>query len=371
MHEIAYSPHLMHITLRPHWEIGQTPGPQVDTTGLIVLLAAVHETGSLAQAARSVGQSYRHCWGQVKQAETLFGGTLIVSGRGRGSSLTELAHKLIWADRRIAARLSPLLQSLAAELEHELDRGRAPARPVLRIDASHGFAVARLLEQLQAAQLPVELRYRNSLESVAALARGDCDLAGLHVPIGEFEGRALRRYLRWLRADTHSLVHLAVRHQGLFVARDNPKGIRGLADLRRADVRFVNRPEGSGTRVLTELLLERAGIPTAAVHGYDDTELTHAAVAAYIASGMADAGIGVQTAAQRFGLQFIPLLRERYFFALPTASLGQPHVKPVLELLRSPLCRAAIASLAGYHVGETGRVQRLDEAFDPGSLKER
>ncbi|TXH59306.1 MAG: LysR family transcriptional regulator, partial [Burkholderiaceae bacterium] len=93
------------------------------------------------------------------------------------------------------------------------------------------------------------------------------------------------------------------------------------------------------------------------------TELTHAAVAAYIASGMADVGIGVQTAAQRFGLDFIPLLRERYFFALRIASREQPHVRAVLDMLASPESRAAIASLAGYHAAETGKVQRLDEAF--------
>lgn len=354
----------MDITLRPQWDVGPPGGPRIDTAALLALLSGVQDTGSLAEAARSVGQSYRHAWGLVKNAEALFGAPLIESGRGRGSALTELAHKLIWADRRIAARLSPLLESLASELERDLERSLEPSRAAVRIDASHGFAVARLMERMHAADLAVELRYRNSLESVASLARGDCDLAGLHVPIGEFEGHTLRRYLRWLRPDTHCLVHVAVRTQGLFVARDNPKHIRSLADLRRPDLRFVNRPEGSGTRVLTELLLERECIAEGEVRGFDDTELTHAAVAAYIASGMADVGIGVQTAAQRFGLHFIPLLRERYFFALRLAALSQPHVKAVLEMLGSPESRAAISSLAGYHAAETGKVQRLDEAFD-------
>ena len=353
----------MDIQLRPQWDVGPPGGPRMDTTALLALLAGVQEIGSLAEAARAAGQSYRHAWGLIKHAEALFGAPLVASGRGRGSVLTELAHKLIWADRRIAARLSPLLESLASELERDLERSLEPSRGAVRIDASHGFAVARLMELMHAAALPVELRYRNSLESVASLARGDCDLAGLHVPIGEFEGRALRRYLRWLRPETHCLVHVAVRTQGLFVARDNPHQVRGLADLRRPELRFVNRPEGSGTRVLTDLLLEREGITEQEVQGFDDTELTHAAVAAYIASGMADVGIGVQTAAQRFGLHFIPLLRERYFFALRIAGREQPHVRAVLDKLASPEVRAAIASLAGYHAAETGKVQRLDEAF--------
>src|SRR4029079_15433534 len=102
----------------------------------------------------------------------------------------------------------------------------------------------------------------------------------------------------------HRRVDVAVRTQVLFVAPGTPKRVRGLADLRRGDLRFVNRPEGSGTRMLTELLLAREGIEPAQVSGYDSAEFTHAAVAAYIASGMADVGLGVQTAARRFGLHF-------------------------------------------------------------------
>jgi molybdate-binding protein len=296
----------------------------------------------------------------------LFGYPLVDAGRGRGSTLTPLAEKLIWADRRIAARLSPMLSSLASELEHELERALpqvASAPVTLRLHASHGFAVAALVEQLETAQLSVELRYRNSIESVAALARGECDLAGFHVPIGEFAVPAARRYRQWLRAGDHSLIHLAVRSQGLFVAPGNPLKIRSLTDLRRPDVRFVNRPEGSGTRMLTELMLAKQGISPSEINGYASTEFTHAAVAAYIASGMADVGVGVQTAAQRFGLQFMPLLRERYYLAVPTAVLQQPMMKKALALMQSPRYRSSVSSLVGYEAGETGRVLRVDEGL--------
>ena len=358
---------MMRIQITPHWGVAQDTDDPVDTTSLLTLLAAIQESGAIAQAARSVGLSYRHAWGQVKRAEELFGHPLVDAGRGRGSTLTPLAEKLIWADRRISARLSPLLSSLASELEHELDRA-LPVRPSpatsLRLHASHGYAVAALVEKLEAASLSVELRYRNSFESVSALARGECDLAGFHVPIGEFEQAAAQRYMKWLRPQTHSLVHLAVRTQGLFVARGNPKRIRSLADLKRDDVRFVNRPEGSGTRMLTELLIAKAGIAPGEVGGYDSAEFTHAAVAAYIASGMADVGVGVQTAAHRFGLQFIPLVRERYFFALNKAALGEPAMRTALSLMQSPAYRSSVASLVGYEAGETGKLLSVAEAFD-------
>jgi molybdate transport repressor ModE-like protein len=358
------------LQIHPRWQLGsgseddaENGSAAVDATALISLLAAIQETGGIAQAARTLGLSYRHAWGRIRQAEALFGLPLIEAGRGRGSALSPLAEKLIWAQRRVTARLTPLMDSLASELAHEIDRTLPQPPQAVRLNASHGFAVATLLDQMQAAGLPVELRYRSSLESVAALAHGECDLAGFHVPIGEFQAAAAEHYRRWLRPDRHSLVHLAVRTQGIFVAPGNPKRIRSLQDLKRADVRFVNRPEGSGTRMLTELMLQKQGIAHDELHGWGDTELTHAAIAAYIASGMADAGIGVQTAALRFGLHFIPLVRERYFFALPSAELNRPPVKPVLALLNTPSCRAAIAALVGYDAAETGRVLSLGDAF--------
>lgn len=359
-------PDPLRVSLQPHWRVARADGEPLDATALLDLLATVQATGSIAQAGREAGLSYRHAWGLLRQAEALFGEPLLLRGRGRGSALTALGDKLVWADARVAARLQPLLESLASELEGELGRvqRRAPAvAPMARLHASHGFAVAALREQLAARQLPVELRYRPSLEAVAALAHGECDLAGFHVPLGEFEAAAAQRYLAWLRPEQHQLVHLAVRTQGLFVAPGNPLGLRGLADLARPGLRFVNRPEGSGTRVLIELLLQRQGIAPRALLGYDNTEFTHAAVAAYVASGMADVGIGVQTAAHRFGLHFIPLLRERYFFAVPADALQRPELRPVLTVLRSPAFRARVAALKGYEAAQTGRVLTLGEAF--------
>jgi molybdate transport repressor ModE-like protein len=353
----------LQVDLQPRWRIGREGGDTLDATTLLDLLATVQATGSIAQAGRELGLSYRHAWGLLRQAEALLGAPLLARGRGLGSALTELGERLAWADARIGARLQPLLESLAAELEGELGRVQRRARSVPRLHASHGFAVAALREQLAARQVPVEVRYRNSGEAVSALAHGECELAGFHVPLGAFEAEAARRYLAWLRHDQHRLVQLAVRTQGLFVAPGNPLGLRGVSDLARPGVRFVNRPEGSGTRMLTELLLQREGIDARAVAGYDNTELTHAAVAAFVASGMADVGIGVQTAAQRFGLHFVPLLKERYFFAVPSNALHRADLSPVLAVLRSAALRSRVAALPGYEAAQTGQVLTLAEAF--------
>jgi molybdate transport repressor ModE-like protein len=354
---------MLKIRLLPQWQIAQDEGTAMGANALLDLLAAVQASGSIAQAGRELGLSYRHAWGLVRQAEQVLGQPLLERGRGQGSMLTELGRKFIWADARIGARLQPLLESLASELEGELGRTQRTPRPVPRLHASHGFAVAALREQLAERKVAVELRYRNSLEAVAALAHGDCDLAGFHVPLGPFQAAASQRYLPWLRSDTHRLVHLAVRTQGLFAAPGNPLKLRGLADLVRPGMRFVNRPEGSGTRVLTELLLQQQGLSSRRIAGYDNTEFTHAAVAAFVASGMADAGIGVQTAAHRFGLHFTPLLKERYFFAVPAEALKRKEFKPILAELQSPSFRARVAALKGYEAARTGDILTVEEAF--------
>jgi molybdate transport repressor ModE-like protein len=351
------------VTINPHWEISRDAEPSLDTAALLGLLRAIEQTGSIAQATKAVGLSYRYAWGLLREAERIFGNSLMSTDRGRGTRLTMLAEKMIWADRRIAARLSPTLESLASELENELSKTVAGASRTIRLDASHGFAVAAFLNHINASKLPIELRYRNSTDAIAALSRRECDLAGFHVPLGEFEQAAAARYGQWLDPKTHCLIHLAVRTQGLFVAPGNPLGIRGLADLRRTDVRFVNRQAGSGTRMLLELMLAGASLSVNDINGFENAEFTHSAVAAYIASGMADAGVGVQTAAERFGLEFIPLLRERYFFALPIAAMDEALMRQVLAILQSASFRDVVNGLPGYDAGDTGTVLSLDEAF--------
>ena len=354
---------MLRVRVRPHWEISFNAEAALDMSALLGLLLAVQDSGSIAQAAKTVKLSYRYAWGMLRDAEGRFGGALLDTGRGRGTLLTPLAQKLVWADRRISARLSPTLDSLASELEAELGKMAAQRLPVLRMDASHGFAVAALMERLNGIGLPVELRYRNSTDAVAALARGDCDLAGFHVPLGAFQADAVAWYAQWLDPQQHCLIHLAVRDQGLFVAPDNPLGIQGLADLARPDVRFVNRQSGSGTRMLVELMLADAGVASGAINGFNSAEFTHSAVAAYIASDMADAGVGVRTAAQRFKLGFIPLLRERYFFALRRDALDDPLLRQLVDMLQAPAYHATVNQLTGYDAADTGTVWSLEQAF--------
>ncbi len=353
---------MFRVSIKPQWQLDRGEGAAV-LPRLVELLVHVDEAGTLREACRRMGLSYRYAWGLLRDGERAFGVPVVVSRRGRGAVLSPLGEKLVWAERRIAARLTPVFDSLASELESEIERALTHAQGILRLHASHGFAVEALRRRFHDQQIPLDLKYCTSVEAVSALARGGCDMAGFHVPVGDYEKPALAHYLRDLRARDTRLVLLATRRLGLMAARGNPKSVRGWQDLLREDIRFVNRQPGAGTRLLIDLMLQHEKIDPRRVHGYDTHEFTHAAVAAYIASGMADAGFGVETPAHRFGLDFLPLISERYFFACHAEALDGPTMQPVLEELRSAEFRAVINALPGYDAMASGQVLTVREAF--------
>lgn len=353
---------MFRIAVRPEWSLKRQGAPDFPLPSVLKLVAAVHETGSLAQAAKRLDMSYRHAWGLIREAELAFGSPLIYLERGRGGRLSRLGEVLLWADRRIAARLTPSLDSLSSELSAEMQRAMSHATP-LRIQASHGFAVQALKERLSELNVDCDLRFTSSIEAVNAITHHECDFAGFHVPIGEFQDAGLTPYWRALNHHPIRLVELATRTQGLMVAVGNPLNIQRFQDIPKRAARFVNRQASSGTRYLIDLLLKNAKLSPDEIRGYDTWEYTHAAVAAYIASDMADVGFGVQTAAIRFGLEFIPVLKERYFFACQIEKDGHPEAHQVLTLLKNPGLRQAIAELPGYDSSQCGAVMTLHDAF--------
>ena len=352
---------MFEVSIEPRWTIRRTDG-QALSERTIALLLAVAEHGSLLKACAAIGVSYRHAWSLIREAEALLGLPLLLMERGKGSRLSPLAEKLAWADRRIAARLSPTLDSLASELEAELERVGQRSTELLRIRASHGFAIEAMHHALNRLGVPSALHYCSSGDAVAALAQGNCDVAGFHIPTGDLEAAALELYRPWFRPGQR-LITLARRRVGLMVAAGDPHKIYDVADLARPELRFINRQPGSGTRFQLEQLLLRAGIRPDQVHGWEQCELTHAAVAAYVASGMADVGFGVETPARRFGLDFLPLHSERYFLLCDQASLNSGPLQVLLQLLAGPAFAAAIDHLPGYQADQPGTILTLEQAF--------
>jgi molybdate-binding protein len=156
-------------------------------------------------------------------------------------------------------------------------------------------------------------------------------------------------------------VWVATRVQGLIVGKDNPKSIGSVSDLARPGVRFVNRQSDSGTRMLLDELLAEAKIDLTRIEGYENEEHTHAAVAAHVASGLADAGLGVRPAAVQFGLSFLPIATERYFLAIHKDLLERREGKLLIGLLRGDAFHDAIAALHGAGTHRTGEVSPVEK----------
>jgi len=247
-------------------------------------------------------------------------------------------------------------QGLAAGERVTVRLYRSPkeiARTILAI-GSHDVALdlmARFIVGRRLASANV-----GSLGGLAALGRGEAHLAGSHLldpATGEYNVKYLREYLPSVPV---VLVGFVGREQGLMVRAGNPKGLAGFRDLARPEVRFVNRQRGAGTRVLLDYELMRAGVAVESVTGYEQEEYTHLAVAAAVASGRADCGLGIPAAARALGLDFVPLAQERYDLVIPRAHYESVLLAPLRDVMQNSGFRYAVASLPGYDTSPMGNI---------------
>lgn len=193
-----------------------------------------------------------------------------------------------------------------------------------------------------------------SLGGIVALGRGETHLAGMHLldeATGEYNLPDLRRQLGGQAVRVITFAH---REQGLVVAAGNPLNVQGLDDLRR--LRYVNRQRGAGTRVLLDYMLKQRGLTSDEIAGYGHEEYTHMAVAGAVASGVADCGMAVRSAAIALGLDFISIGWERYDLVIPAAQFDHPIVQQVLDVVGDDGFKQRLAAQPGYAVDETGQL---------------
>lgn len=318
---------------------------------LFDLLSAVRQGGSIQHAAKALDASYRHVWGQLKRWEDALGEPLVSWSQGQPARLTPFAERLLWAEAQARARLTPHIEALRAELEHVLAEALDGSQQVLPIRASHDLALPLLRELARARQrLHFDLRFSGSLDALRALAEGRCIVAGFHVPPLHGGPHLFARHLKpLLKPGRHKLIAAWRRQQGLIVAPGNPLELATLADALAPGLRFVSRQPGSGTRLLTEHLLAEQGLDARRLSGLDHAvEHSHLAVATAVASGRADAGLGVAEAAARLQLGWVPLVDEDYFLVCLQDSLDHPAVAALRQCLASPAWAAELGGLAGY-----------------------
>jgi putative molybdopterin biosynthesis protein len=195
-----------------------------------------------------------------------------------------------------------------------------------------------------------------SLGGLVALRDGLCHIAGSHLLDPATGAYTLPFVDSLLGAGPDiAVVRLVHRDQGLIVPPGNPRGLTGIEDLAKPGLRYVNRQRGAGTRALLDHELAQHDIDPARVSGYTREEHTHLAVAAAVAVGRADTGMGIQAAARAFNLDFVPIAREPYDLVLRANMMEDDLLAPLWALLERPDFQAGVEALGGYSCGETGR----------------
>ena len=333
---------------------------------LIEMLQAVASQGSISAAARALGLSYRHVWGELKRWENELGNELLLWDKGKSARLSSFGEKLMWAERQAQARLAPQIEALRADLETAFAVAFDAQAQVLTLYASHDDGLALLREQALAIgqdigeRLHLDIRFCGSVDAIRALNEGRCTLAGFHTIQTPAPGSLTERtYKPLLQPGKHKIIGFATRMQGLMLAQGNPLGISQLVDLQQASVRYVNRELGTGTRVVLDQLLQQTGIASDAIKGYHRTEPSHSAVAQAIASGSADAGLGIAAAAAAHGLYFLPLVQESYHLVCLKSALEEAALKSLRQLLQSSAWASALAQLSGYTPELSGQIRAL------------
>jgi len=332
------------------FEAGEQRGGDVSNP-LFELLAAVFEHGSIRHAAQSLGRSYRHVWGALKEWERTLGEPLIVWSQGQRARPTEFAERLLWAERRARARMQPHIEALRSDLARVLADARDEQQLLLSVRASHDIALPVLQQHAAgSAALHLDIRFQGSVDCLRALNDRQCLVAGFHVPALRGAAPVFAKALKpLLKPGVHKLIGCSRRTQGLMVRREHAALVRTFPDIARQPLRFANRQGGSGTRMLVDHLMLEHAIGPHEITGFDDhVEDTHVAVAASVASGLADVGLGIEAAALEFGLHFVPLVEEDYFLACLKPDLEHPAVLRLRELLAGAAWSEVLSHVPGY-----------------------
>jgi molybdate transport repressor ModE-like protein len=356
---------VLKVKLEPNLRVGRATLYPVPPA-LQNLLQCILRHGSLVEAARQAGISYRKANRLLDEWEAITGAKLAQPTQRKGTGLTELGARVAGIPGWLQPRLESAFAQIEGELEHYLGScANAAQRQRVIMRASNDVGLAKLKERLDR-HLTINLAFTGSLTCLDALAASECDIAGFHVPDPpSLLGSLLNEFSARLNTREHFVVCLYSRFQGLMYARKRGPRVSGLRDVARLGLRFANREPGSGTRLLLDALLEHAGIDTGAINGYANVKLTHMATARAVRNGTADIALGIEAAARAHDLAFLPLVTEHYYLACRRRSPARIAIDTIVANARSPAFARAIARIGGYDLGTCGSERNLGEILKP------
>lgn len=228
----------------------------------------------------------------------------------------------------------------------------------IQIAGSHDFLIEHLIKYVtkQADFLSIQPTYIGSLEGLMMLYRGNCDVAAVHLldpSSGEYNLPFIKLFFVH---EPLTVIRLASREQGLIVAKGNPKDIKDFHDLTRRDITFVNRQKGSGTRFLLDSELKNKSIDPSSIKGYENEEWNHLSTASYVSRGIADAALGIRSAADQLNLDFIPIKDEKFDLVLRWTKKNEAALQHLLDIIQLTTFQESVSNLEGYNTDEFGKI---------------
>ena len=343
-------------TIRLSYELDTDADKSTQTefeNSLIRMLDAVDSQQSLQKAARYLGVSYRHFWGELLDWEARLGQCLVIREQGKPAKLSPLGKKLLWAERSVLARNALEIERIRTELAAAFAEITNPEATVIRMSGCFDPLLAKLPAFAFPFGFITDLRFSSSLEGLSDFLKGSCDIAVFAVPKDAERGSiAAEVFAPYLDPETTDVCRFAVRTQGLAVARGNPKNLRKLGDVVKRRLRYAGRSPESGTRVLQQTLLKAGGMKPHLLDSPALVESSAQAVAVAVASGRADAGLCLEHAARSFGADFLPMAEEECF--LVWKKRAPLTVLDFVRLLLRPEWRDGAADFAGINAKRCG-----------------
>ncbi len=276
------------------------------------------------------------------------------AGKGAGAVMS-----LVRADGILTLPAGSEGVGAGEEVQIELLRPLTDVQSTLVVIGSHDNIIDVLANLLHKGRKAIRISsaHVGSMGGIMAIRRGEAHLAGSHLldeESGEYNISFIKRFL----ADTElQLINLCYRQQGLIVAQGNPLKIRGFEDVAKNNLSFINRQNGAGTRLLTDKTLKDMGLNPSDINGYEHEEYTHMSVAAAIANGSVDCGMGILAAANALNLDFVPVAEERYDLIIPKQFMDDKKIQALLELIRnSDEFKTLVNSLGGYSLRDSGNI---------------
>ena len=283
-------------------------------------------------------------------------GKLIASPLNRGSGVVSSFMK---ADGILEIPQNTEGYEAGEEVNIRLLRKEEELTNTLVAIGSHDPLLDEIMDMLHIADpsMYMSSSHTGSMGGIMAVKRGETHIAGTHL-LDEADGSYNFSYIKkFFPNGGVRLVECVERTQGLMLKKGNPLNIHSVSDLKNNGVRYVNRQKGSGTRILIDYLCKKENIDTSLIYGYDREEFTHTSVAAQIASGTADAGMGIFSAAKLYDLDFVPICMEQYDLLIPDSAWDTPMVKKLMEILESKEFSDRLTSLGGYRLTNPGKVR--------------